>query len=127
MLFRSVAFSSDGGQSFDHPIRIDQGNPLGRVAIVALPEGGAIVVWLEIKETQTLIQYCRINKNHQPGKTQTISKTSRSRASGFPQIVVKGKQAFIAWTQIKESPNKSSQKTVKKQINTVILPIKQSK
>ncbi|OJJ22379.1 hypothetical protein BKI52_06770 [marine bacterium AO1-C] len=119
-----VAFSKDGGQTFGYPTKIDEGNPLGRVAIAALPNGGAIVVWLEMKDNKTLLQLCKVSANGKLSKVETISQTSQSRASGFPQITIQGKQALIAWTQVQGKATKQHRKSIKKQIKTVIFPIK---
>lgn len=123
-----VAFSKNGGKSFGTPIRVDEGNPLGRVAIAALPNGKAIVVWLEMTKTVTLIKLRQVSPNGQLGAIHAISKTSQSRASGFPKIIVKDKQAFIVWTQVKDLPQKKSnakrKRPTKKQIKTVVWEIR---
>ena len=38
-----VAFSSDGGNTFGAPVQVDEGDPVGRVDVVALENGNAIV------------------------------------------------------------------------------------
>ncbi|HAS39895.1 MAG TPA: hypothetical protein DCS93_05420 [Microscillaceae bacterium] len=119
-----VAFSKDGGQSFGVPTPVDEGNPLGRVAIATLPDGGALVVWLETKGEKTLLQLRKVSSNGQLGKIKTISQTSQSRASGFPQIVIQGSQAIIAWTQVEKLATKGKKRNSKKQIKTVMMPLK---
>jgi hypothetical protein len=42
-----VAFSGDAGDSFTPPVRIDDGNPIGRVDVLFLDGGPSLVVWLE--------------------------------------------------------------------------------
>jgi hypothetical protein len=42
-----VAFSTDGGQRFAAPVRVDGGTPAGRVGIALDDDGNAIVSWLE--------------------------------------------------------------------------------
>ena len=42
-----VALSADGGKTFGAPVQIDEGDPIGRVDVVALESGGAVVTWIE--------------------------------------------------------------------------------
>ena len=42
-----AAFSFDGGASWGTARRVDEGRPLGRVDIELLPDGGAVLTWLE--------------------------------------------------------------------------------
>ncbi len=42
-----LAFSTDGGRSFGAPIRVDEEQTLGRVDVAMLPDGRAVVSWLE--------------------------------------------------------------------------------
>ncbi|MGQ0560658.1 MAG: sialidase family protein, partial [Gemmatimonadota bacterium] len=42
-----VAFSRDAGATFAAPIRVDGGNPAGRVDVALLQNGDALVTWIE--------------------------------------------------------------------------------
>jgi hypothetical protein len=42
--------SADGGRTFGAPVRIDASRPAGRVDVVSLSEGGALVSWVERAE-----------------------------------------------------------------------------
>src|SRR5690606_30201135 len=42
-----VAFSSDAGDTFSAPLRVDGGNPVGRVDVLLLDGDRALVLWLE--------------------------------------------------------------------------------
>lgn len=108
-----VAFSEDGGESFGLPTQVNEGNTLGRVACAVLPQGGALILWLETVDNQTFIRMRKISPQGKLGKVHTISQTSSSRASGFPQIIVQGKRAVLTWTQVE-----GKQKTLKTAIYT---------
>ena len=41
-----IAFSSDAGASFNKPIQVDDGETVGRVDTLLLPDGSALVCWL---------------------------------------------------------------------------------
>ena len=42
-----LAFSGDSGEIFGEPVTVDDGSPVGRVDVVLLDDGSAIVCWLE--------------------------------------------------------------------------------
>ena len=41
-----VAFSQDAGGTFSQPIQVDDGETIGRVDVLLLPDGSALVCWL---------------------------------------------------------------------------------
>ena len=47
-----AALSADGGKTFGKPIRIDVGNPLGRIHFQLTSPGRGVVTWLEAKDDQ---------------------------------------------------------------------------
>jgi hypothetical protein len=93
-----VAFSENHGMSFNDPIRIDEGKTIGRVDIDMIDENNALVVWMEGAE----IRIVKINKDGTKGPSTLLASSSDSRASGFPQLVINGDQAIVAWTDDKE-------------------------
>ncbi len=42
-----VAFSDDAGATFGSPIQVDEGSPVGRVDVLIMSDGSALVSWLE--------------------------------------------------------------------------------
>jgi hypothetical protein len=97
----NVIFSRDGGASFGEPIRIDDGNPIGRVDVEILDEGTAMVSWME----GIMIKAARVHANGTIDSSLTVASTSDSRSSGFPQMTKSGNQLIFAWTDDKEKPN----------------------
>lgn len=94
-----LAFSSDGGNEFEPPIRVDDGNPLGRVDLVFLEDESVLVSWME--DGQDGNADVRIRKVTVDGesKSSTVVATTRSlRGSGFPRMVLHQDQVFFAWT-----------------------------
>lgn len=92
-----VSMSSDGAKTFNSPVRIDEGNPNGRVDIVRTGDGNYVISWLEGDELKVL----RVDQSGKSGKAITIAKTSSSRASGFPQMtIMKDDLMLFAWTDI---------------------------
>jgi len=93
-----VIFSNDGGESFGQPIQIDDGNPVGRVDVVILPDGAALVCWLEQKGESGEIRARRVSAEGVRGSSMTISETSAQRASGFPRMARNDEEIIFAWT-----------------------------
>lgn len=101
-----LAFSDDAGARFGAPIRIDDGNPAGRVDVVLLPDGAALVTWIERTGGDTAaVRVRRVARDGKAGATRTIAHSSAARASGFPRMAVSGGDVVFAWTE----PGKPSQ------------------
>ena len=99
-----LAFSDDGGRSFARPVRVDGGNPLGRADVELLPDGSALVSWLEKRDQEAAIQVRRVSREGVAGEEQTVGVTAPTRASGFPRMARNGHDVFFAWTQPGETP-----------------------
>lgn len=102
-----VAFSTDGGRGFGLPIRIDEGNPVGRVAVVMEESGRAAVSWLERLpgEEGAEVRVRRVDPQGNRGPFRTIAASSEARASGFPRMVRSGGILVFAWKDL-ASPGK---------------------
>ena len=94
----NVIFSQDGGTTFGKPVRVDEGNAIGRVDIVMIDEGSAIVSWMEGAE----IKVAKVFSNGTKEPSLSIGSTSESRASGFPQMTINGNKLLFAWTDDRE-------------------------
>jgi hypothetical protein len=97
-----VAFSADAGASFGSPVVVDDGRPLGRVDVVALKDGAALVTWLEQTEKGTVMRARRMAPDRPPGEALTVADSSAARSSGFPRIVRSGSEVTIAWRDAAE-------------------------
>ena len=96
-----AAFSYDGGASFGAPIRIDDGDPLGRVDAEILDDGRAAVTWIERSEDAAEIRV-RLVEPSATGPSYRVAQTSEARASGFPRIIQVGGEVLVAWTSVAE-------------------------
>jgi hypothetical protein len=101
-----VAFSRDGGASFGPPVRIDDGNPVGRVHLQIIAPGRAVVVWLETAGDQAAWRYRSVEPSG-AGPAHTIGPTSRTRDAGFPRTALVGNNLMIAWTEPGASPEQA--------------------
>ena len=93
-----AAFSKDGGGVFSKPIRIDGGNPIGRVGTTLLRDGSALVSWLETESGKTAIKVRHVTASGGLGSPKIVAISSSVRASGFPQIVRMEDDVWFAWT-----------------------------
>ena len=93
----SVIFSHDGGASFGSPVRVDEGEGIGRVDLVMLDEKTAMVSWME----GAAIKAAKIHADGTKEPSITIASSSQSRSSGFPQMTRSGKNLVFAWTDEK--------------------------
>ena len=98
------AFSKDFGKSFDTPIRIDTGEPLGRVDIIFIDENIALVSWLETVENKTRIAVRTVSSEGKLSEVVTVAETLPSRLSGFARMGVTSDGVIIAWTDISDAP-----------------------
>ncbi len=94
-----VAISADAGSTFSPPIRVDDGQPLGRVDIVFY-NNDLVVSWLENLENHAEIRLARVNGLGKIGESITFAKTSSARSSGFPIMEKLGDRLLLAWTEI---------------------------
>jgi hypothetical protein len=94
-----VAFSNDGGETFGQPIAVDDGDPLGRVDVILLPDHSALVSWLEATDNEGEIRLRRVQETGARDQAITIAESSTKRASGFPRMARNDREIIFAWTQ----------------------------
>lgn len=95
-----IAFSSDAGATFGAPVRIDDGQPAGRVDVALLRDGSALVSWIERTGGDTAaVRVRHVSADGKPASAITIAASSAARASGFPRMVLRGDDAIFAWTE----------------------------
>ena len=100
----NLVFSKDGGETFNEPIRIDEGKSIGRVDVEMLDEKSAIVSWIENGNIMA-------QKVYEDGKKEPsiiIATSSEERSGGFPQMTLSGKKIIFAWTDNKEKRVKTA-------------------
>ena len=94
-----LAFSDDGGATFGEPVRVDGGNPAGRVDVALLQDGSALVTWIERTGGDTAaVRARRVSREAKVGNAATIATSSAARASGFPQMAITASDVVFAWT-----------------------------
>lgn len=94
-----IAFSQDAGATFGAPIQIDDGESVGRVDVLMLSDGSALVCWLSGTTTGGAIKVRRVTANGAVGPPAVIAQTDISRSSGFPRMARLGDEVHFAWTE----------------------------
>ena len=113
-----IAFSSDSGDTFSPPIRVDDGDPGGRVAVVLLDSGDAVVSWLERRQAGGEILMRRVSGAGLAGPISVVAASSTVRSSGFPRMVRSGERLVFAWTDATEG--------AARQVRTASTPLNES-
>jgi hypothetical protein len=101
-----LAFSSDSGRTFSAPVEVAAGAVAGRVDVVLLDEGRAVVSWLAgAPGGAEFVAQPFARDGTVAGPPVLITRSSIERASGFPQMVRSGDRLIFAWTQVGEPPS----------------------
>ena len=103
-----LAYSFDAGATFNPPLRIDGGLPIGRVDVQLGDSARAIVAWLERADSANAeLRLRAAMPNGALSAPVTLALTSGARGSGFPRMALQrynNEQALIAaWTIIGDS------------------------
>ncbi len=94
-----VAFSADRGASFGSAMRIDLGGPMGRVDVLQLADGIALVSWLEMTSAGEALLLCRTAPNVGCDEPVAVTVTPSGRTIGFARMALVGADLYIAWTE----------------------------
>ncbi|HEV2986919.1 MAG TPA: hypothetical protein VG759_00650 [Candidatus Angelobacter sp.] len=95
-----VAFSNDGGATFQGPAIVDSADqkhsPMGRVSIALLASGDALVAWTLHRGDHSELVATRVNRNS--GVTDpTVIATSGEEGLGYPHMQPWASGALLAW------------------------------
>jgi hypothetical protein len=94
-----VALSVDGGISFGAPVRVDDGDPVGRVSVVLDDRAQPLVLWMErVAPDSAALRVRRIGWSGARSPAVELATVSAARASGFPRVVRHDDQLVFAWT-----------------------------
>jgi hypothetical protein len=94
-----LAFSADGGRTFEQPLEVASGKVVGRVDVVLLQDGRAVVSWLAETAHGAVIRAQPFSRTGAAGLVQDIAASNVARSSGFPQMVQAADGLLFAWTE----------------------------
>lgn len=97
------ARSNNGALSFTKAIDVDAAKPIGRVDVAMLESGHSLVSWLQRNaDGTTKLGLVAVSPDNVLGPVMTVAETAATRRSGFPQMVVSGDEAIVAWTDVSD-------------------------
>jgi hypothetical protein len=99
-----LAWSRDGGRNFAAPIDVDHGRVAGRVDVVLLDDGRAVVTWLRGNEQSAALLARPYTVDGPAGRAIEVTGADASRAGGFPQVALAGDGLVFAWTESGPEP-----------------------
>jgi len=99
-----AAFSTDAGETFGAPIRIDDIGAVGRVDVELLPDGSAAVTWIEFAEQRSSFRIRRAERNGSRSASLAVSAIASGRSSGYPRMARRGNELLFAWVESGEQP-----------------------
>jgi hypothetical protein len=97
-----VAFSSDGGQTFGTPVRVDEEGSLGRVDVEVLPDGSAAVAYIDLAANRAELRVKRVRPSGAASAPVTIADLANDRSSGYPRMALHGEELVFAWVDRKD-------------------------
>ena len=102
----NVVLSTDGGKTFGKAVRVDDGNTSGRVDVISLASGGAVVSWVERGSSggASQVRLKQIAANGTAGASVTVSGSGLQPGS-VPRIERAGNEIVVAWTPSGDMPS----------------------
>ena len=94
-----LVYSGDGGRTFTQPIEVATGHVAGRVDVVLLPDGRAVVSWLADVPGGAEIRAQPFTRDGPAGEAAVIARADVARSSGFPQMALTDGALLFAWTR----------------------------
>ena len=93
-----LALSSDAGVTFSEPVRLDDGNPVGRASASVFDDASYLIAWLERREDgKADLRLRRVDRGGAKHPSVTAATVSAGRSTGLPRLVVSGDQIILAW------------------------------
>jgi hypothetical protein len=94
-----LAMSTDGGETFGPPVRIDEGDPLGRVTVLLDDAAQPVVLWMErTTSDSSAVRVRRVSGSGELSPATTVTTVAGSRRSGFPRMLRNANELLFAWT-----------------------------
>lgn len=94
----NLMLSSDAGKTFGKKIRVDGGNPVGRVEVLSLASGISVVSWIERTPQGSRLHLRRFDAAGVGSAPMDVSRTIGVTSGSFPKTVVSGNDIVVAWT-----------------------------
>jgi len=94
-----AAFSRDAGATFEPPIILDDGQPLGRVDVALDPDGSAIACWLDGGAGFGTLVARRFGPDGRAGPKVSVAASSSRRSGGFARLARVADDLLLVWME----------------------------
>ncbi len=91
-----AAFSSDSGQTFDPPLRITSERVTGHISVTLLPDGHALIAWVENAGTTAQLLVREVTKDGFQSKA-TVVASGTVRGLGYPRLQSAAGRTMLTW------------------------------
>lgn len=117
-----VQFAFAQGEQFMPPVRLDLGDPSGRVALLMPTADTAIAAWIERRGERAYWLARRVSRA--PTSTAApasaaapvvLTELALARSSGFPRLALHGPDVMLAWTEVTDGQPP--------QVRTALIPL----
>lgn len=99
-----IAFSTDGGAQFGAARDLARGDTLGRVDLLLLEDGSAVVSSLRDSGNGSAeVRLRRVTAAGERGRPLVVATTSAGRLSGFPRLALLRDRIVVAWNDATDS------------------------
>lgn len=92
-----IAFSDDSGETFSSPVRIDNGQPLGKVDVVLTGRDRAFVSWVEQETDGARLFVAAVTPKGRILHKEAIAEVSDKIYAGFPVLAPLQNGVLLAW------------------------------
>lgn len=92
-----LAFSSDAGRTWGMPVRLDEGEAVGRVDVELLPDGSAVALYVEFVDGREEVRMKHVTPNLATSPAAVLEGSGRLR--GSPRMALSGEDLVVAWTE----------------------------
>jgi hypothetical protein len=100
----NLVLSTDAGRTFGKPVRIDGGNTSGRLDVVSLASGAAVVSWVERATQGSQVHLRQVEANGVAGPVLNVSGAGGLQPGSVPRIERAGNDFIVAWTASGDRP-----------------------
>ena len=95
-----ITFSENAGADFEAPFTVDADSVIGRVDVIWVEPGKALVTWMGKSGDQGTVKAALFTKAGKVGENFDLVPTSAARKSGFPIIEKSKDDIILAWTEV---------------------------
>lgn len=93
-----VAFSRDAGRTFDAPLLVADQLVRGRVDVVLLQDGSAVVSWVEVGSGASRLKLRRVSPGGEQSQAANIA-GDQGELLGYPKMERSGASLVLAWAE----------------------------